>query len=198
MILFEKRFHQGLLDGSTTLTFRSWKTARVKPGSRYRCHPIGVLEVDDVAVVRVGDISEPEARAAGFSDRTELLAYIAQRTGGGDQHEVVRVRFHHAGDGDRTALAMQDQLSAAERREIAEKLSAMDLRSAHGAWTRDTLKIISKHPRVAASKLAQKLDRVTLELKRDVVKLKRLGLTMSFEVGYELSPRGRAFLAGRR
>ena len=30
--------------------------------------------------------------------------------------------------------------------------------------------------------------------KAGVVKLKKLGLTQSFEVGYELSPKGRAFL----
>ena len=32
--------------------------------------------------------------------------------------------------------------------------------------------------------------------KRDVRKLKELGLTRSLEVGYELSPRGRAYLDG--
>jgi hypothetical protein len=33
-----------------------------------------------------------------------------------------------------------------------------------------------------------------MALKTDVRKLKALGLTLSLEVGYELSPRGRAFL----
>jgi hypothetical protein len=32
-----------------------------------------------------------------------------------------------------------------------------------------------------------------MEFKADVVKLKKLGLTQSFEVGYELSPRGRSY-----
>ena len=49
------------------------------------------------------------------------------------------------------------------------------------------------HPRAAASQLARKLGRDTAPFKADVVKLKKLGLTQSFEVGYELSPRGRAF-----
>ncbi len=62
-------------------------------------------------------------------------------------------------------------------------------------WTRTTLKLIEKNPRVAASKLAAKLGRETLEFKTDVRKLKKLGLTQSFEVGYELSPRGKAYLA---
>ena len=57
--------------------------------------------------------------------------------------------------------------------------------------------LIAKHPRIAASKLAAKLERETLPFKVDVRKLKKLGLTQSFEVGYELSPRGRAYLAQR-
>ncbi len=86
MILFEKRFHQGILSGATTLTFRAWKTARVKPGQRYRCHPIGVLEVDAVSVVSVADISDVDARSAGFASRDEIVAYIAEKTGGDEQH----------------------------------------------------------------------------------------------------------------
>jgi hypothetical protein len=46
-----------------------------------------------------------------------------------------------------------------------------------------------------ASKLAKQLGRETLPFKVDVRKLKKLGLTQSFEVGYEISPRGRAYLA---
>ena len=38
------------------------------------------------------------------------------------------------------------------------------------------------------------LGRETLPFKRDVRKLKELGLTRSLEVGYEISPRGRAYL----
>ena len=44
----------------------------------------------------------------------------------------------------------------------------------------------------------ERLGRETLPFKVDVRKLKKLGLTQSFEVGYEISPRGRAFLAAAR
>ena len=41
-------------------------------------------------------------------------------------------------------------------------------------------------------------DRDTISLycafKTDVRKLKRLGLTLSFKVGYEISPRGRVYM----
>ena len=198
MILFEKRFHEGLLSGAVTLTFRSWKTARVRPGQRYRCHPIGVLEVEDVSVVTVGAITEAEAASAGFSSRLELLEYIAVKSGGGEAQQVARVRFHHAGDGDRVALALDTAIDSVSRRDIEQRLAGLDERSASGPWTKKTLALIAKRPRVAASQLAAKLGRETKAFKADVVKLKKLGLTQSFEVGYEISPRGRAFLQARR
>ena len=57
MLLFKKAFHAGLQSGAITLTFRRWQKPHVKPGGRYRCHPIGVLEVDNAAVVPVADIT---------------------------------------------------------------------------------------------------------------------------------------------
>ena len=65
---------------------------------------------------------------------------------------------------------------------------------AKNPWTRKTLALIERKPRIAASKLAASLGRETLDFKTDVRKLKKLGLTQSFEVGYEISPRGRAYL----
>lgn len=62
------------------------------------------------------------------------------------------------------------------------------------SWTAETLSTIEETPRTAASKLAAKLGRETARFKADVVKLKQLGLTQSFEVGYEISPRGKAYL----
>lgn len=70
----------------------------------------------------------------------------------------------------------------------------MDERSSHGPWTAAALDLIARSPRTAASRLARVLRRETRSLKADVVKLKKLGLTQSLEVGYELTPRGRAFL----
>jgi hypothetical protein len=197
MLLFQKRFHDGLVRGAVSLTFRRWEQPHVRPGGRYRCHPIGVLEVDRIDRIHVGAIGDGDARRAGFASRAELLEHLADRGPVHDSTEVYRVELHHAGDGDRVALALEDQLSPDDVAEITRRLGRLDAAGA-AVWTRRTLALIERHPRVAASKLAARVGRETAPFKVDVRKLKRLGLTQSFEVGYELSPRGRAYLAAAR
>ena len=190
-LLFQKRFHQGLIDGTVSLTFRKWSRAQVKPGGRYRCHPIGVLEVDAIDRVTIGDISDDEARKSGFADRRELVEYL----GGPRKSEpVFRVALHHVGDVDAKPEAFAADLSADELDRLTRALAKLDETSERGAWTRATLDLIGKHPHRRAGDLADLLGREKLELKEDVRKLKRLGLTISHEVGYSLSPRGVAYL----
>jgi len=191
MLLFQKRFHPGLVDGRIRLTFRRWGKPHVRPGGRYRCHPIGVVEVDSVDRVPVRGIGEDDARAAGFASRDELLRFISDGPAGPvtPDTEVWRVALHHGGDGDRVAIALDDRLTEADVDTLARRLGRM------GDWTIPTLRLIGRRPRVAASVLARALGRERDPFKIDVRKLKRLGLTQSFEVGYELSPRGRALLA---
>jgi hypothetical protein len=168
----------------------------VKAGGRYRCHPIGVLEVDRVDAARARDVTDAEARRAGFGSRDELLSFLASVGFDKVRPDTVltRVEFHHGGDGDRVEIALDDNLTATAVAEIEERLARMD---AKRSWTAETLDLIRRHPRVAASKLAAKVGRETAPFKADVVRLKKLGLTQSFEVGYEVSPRGKAFLAAR-
>lgn len=191
MLLFKKPFWPGLQSGAITLTVRRWQKPHVRPGGRYRCHPIGVLEVDAVQRVPAGALTEDDARRAGFGSLALLRTYLEELGPLDDATELWRVELHHGGDGDRVELALEDELSADDVTAITAKLARLDR---DAPWTKKTLAIIGKHPRIAASKLAAKLGRETLPFKVDVRKLKRLGLTQSFEVGYEISPRGRAYL----
>jgi hypothetical protein len=195
MLLFKKPFHEGLVNGTITLTFRRWEKPHVRAGGRYRCHPIGVLEVEDIRCVTIRTIGADDAKKAGFASLEDLLAYLGELGPLDDSTAVYRVALHHGGDGDRVALALEDTLTAEDVRDITAKLAKMDGKK---PWTKKTLSLIEDHPRVAASKLAPRLGRETPDFKANVVKLKKLGLTQSFEVGYEISPRGRAYLEAKR
>ena len=195
MLLFKKPFWDRLVSGEITLTFRRWQKPHVRVGGRYRCHPIGVLQVDALEVVPVRSITTDDARRAGFASRDELVAYLDELGPLDADTPIHRVELHHGGDGDRVEIALQADLTREEIQTIEAKLSKMDGKK---PWTMQTLRLIEKNPRIAASKLAAKIGRETLPFKADVVKLKKLGLTQSFEVGYEVAPRGRAYLESLR
>jgi len=201
-VLFKREFHAGLADGSITLTFRRWKRPQVRVGGRYEVGGIGLLQVDAIDPVRVESITAGQARKAGFPDRAALLAAIdrgGRSTTARATAEFYRVRFHHTGADDRPKPPTHETgLSKDELEDLARRLERMDARTREGAWTRDTLELIRRKPEVAASQLAAELGRERAPFKADVRKLKRLGLTISHETGYELSPRGRELLRRKR
>lgn len=198
VLLFQKRFHAGLVSRAITLTVRQWEKPHVKVGGRYRVHPIGVVEVHAVAQVPLAELTDADARRAGFLDLAELTSWmtpVAKATLGPSSH-VWKVELEHVGDGDRIELATQAVLSKDDVALLTKKLARLDARPG-GPWVRQTLGLIARRPRVAASKLARSIGRETEPFKVDVRRLKKLGLTISFEVGYELSPRCRAYLKKR-
>ncbi len=194
MLLFQKRFHAGLVDGSVTLTFRQWPKARVKAGGRYRVHPIGVVEVEEIRATTVGALTEDDARRSGFTGLAALKEYLAQVSDAplSNRRPLWRIALHHAGDEDRVPLALNEELSDDEAAQLYERLAAW---SPPRRWPFRTLRLIEQRPHTAASQLAPSLQLETLPFKEKVRRLKKLGLTQSFEVGYALSPRGRAFVA---
>jgi hypothetical protein len=192
MLLFKKPFWDPIVAGAVTLTFRRWQRPHVKPGGRYRCHPIGVLVVDALSIVPVAAITAEDAACAGFPDRTALIEYLGELGPLAEDTPVYRVAFHHGGDEDRVDAALDDNLTEAAVAELSARLARFDQ---GGPWTAATLEIIGRRPHVAAGLLAAELGRERAAFKEDVRKLKRLGLTQSFEVGYALTPRGIAYLA---
>src|SRR5829696_7166840 len=91
-MLFEQRLWVGLADGTVTVTFRRWRRPRARAGARHRT-PAGVLAIDAVTEVDPGDLTEADARAAGFGSLAELRRQLEGRGDG----PVYRVDFHHAG-----------------------------------------------------------------------------------------------------
>jgi hypothetical protein len=180
---------EAIAAGTVTCAFRRWDRPRVRPGGTQRT-PIGVLEFTAVDPVDEADLTADDARAAGFADLTAL-----QRAQRGDG-QLYRVALRLAGPDPRVALRAKRRLSKAERAEIDARLARMDRASAHGPWTAAVLELIAENPGVRAPDLAARMGRETLPFKRDVRKLKELGLTESIEVGYRLSPRGRAYRRG--
>jgi hypothetical protein len=190
-VLIQARYRDAIVNGEVTLTFRRWKRPQVVAGNTYRT-AAGRMVVDAIDVVDPDRITNAEARRAGFANRAELIGELR----GGPELPTYRIRIHAADDPDpRALLASTVRLTAAEVDDIARRLARLDRASSHGAWTAAVLRTIAERPAVRAADLAATFGRETQPFKLDVRKLKNLGLTLSLEVGYRLSPRGEAYVA---
>jgi hypothetical protein len=91
-------------------------------------------------------------------------------------------------------LAENNKLTPTDVESITKKLDRLDATSKVGPWTRRTLQLIEQQPGVVSTVLAKQMGFERYAFKALVYKLKRHGLTYSLEVGYAISPRGRAYL----
>jgi hypothetical protein len=188
-VLFRPRSLDGIRAGEITLAFRRWDRPRARAGGRQRTM-VGELAIDSVEPVERAAITAGDAARAGHESLDELLAELDARGDG----QIWRVELHWAGEDPRVALREQADLSDVELETLRARLDRLDATSHHGAWTRQTLELIAARPEVRAEDLAASIGREKHPFKRDVRKLKELGLTESLLVGYRISPRGRALL----
>lgn len=199
-MLFQRRFHAGIADGSITKTFRVWSRPQVTAGERYQVGKVGSLLVDTIDQVALSSISESDVAAAGFESREKMTKYLrrASRQPFDDATTVYAVTFHFDGPDDRPGPDTGAPPTEEAAAELSGKLLKMDERHALGPWTLAVLGIIEKRPGVVSTELASQLGRERQQFKNDVRKLKALGLTISLETGYKLSPKGEAYLAAER
>ena len=179
----------GIADGSVTLAFRRWDRPRMRPGSTQRT-TAGVIRIDSVDEVDPETLTDDDARRSGVGSLAELQRLLSRRPGA----SVYRMHVSLAGPDPRVSLRENPDLTPEDRAALDALLDRWDGARAEGPWTRPLLRLIAERPGVRAPDLAASIGRETLPFKRDVRKLKELGLTRSLAVGYEISPRGRAYL----
>jgi hypothetical protein len=187
-VLLDAKTLRGLGDGTVDHTYRRWAVVRVHAGSTMRTR-VGVVEVTALDRVEVDAITDADAAGAGFRSADAARAWIARR-GEGD---LYRVGLRVAGPDPRVALRDDADLDEASVAAIARRLDRMD-RAADEPWTRRYLELVADRPAVVARTLAADVGMERDPFKIRVRRLKELGLTESLDVGYRLSPRGRAFL----
>ncbi|MEU4701466.1 hypothetical protein [Nonomuraea dietziae] len=182
-MLFRQNILEGIADGSVTLAFRRWKRCGVRRGSRLRT-PVGVVEIDGVEEYAAGDVTPQDAVSAGYASLDALWKDLAP------DGTLFRIGLHLSGPDPRTELRERSDLDAGEIAEVRLALDRIDRASRRTPWTADLLLLIRERPMTPAAVLAERLGRPTAALKRDVRRLKELGLTESLDVGYRLSARG--------
>jgi hypothetical protein len=193
-VLVNRTMGAGIAEGSITLLLRRWDAPRAKRGGTQRT-PAGTIRIEDVAEYPSDyHVSDRQARAAGYPDAATAQAQLDRRPA---RHTYVIAVSYLAQD-ERPALAADDRLTACDVAGIAARLDRWDAASRGAPWTRQTLALIAGNEAVRAPDLAARVGLDVPRFKRRVRQLKGLGLTISLDVGYRLSPRGKAFLRATR
>ena len=187
---FEQRLRDGIHSGAIVLAFRRWRRSQVAPGRRYRTG-IDMVEVESVDVVEPSSVDAAQAREAGYTSVGELLADLR----GDPALPVYRIRLRRIdGPDPRDQLARAAGLTDADVAAITVRLAGMDRASSRGPWTGAVLALIADRPGIVSSVLAEAMGWERQEFRLHVRRLKELGLTVSLDVGYRLSPRGESYL----
>jgi hypothetical protein len=141
-----------------------------------------------VRTVRVADVTDADAREVGQPNAEMLVAFCASHTNAAVTPDTLlhRVAFHWSPEVlHKPTLPLE---------EIARRCARLDATSPFGPWTLQTLRLIEEYPQTVSWTLAREIDIPRAEFKLLVRKLKGLGLTTSFPIGYELTELGVAFM----
>jgi hypothetical protein len=188
-VLFHRQHLDGIVAGRITLAFRMWVRPTVRAGGRLRT-AAGVLGIDAVDRIDPSELTDDDARAAGFDALVDLHREIDRDRGG----SLYRIRVRYAGPDERASLREQTSLTDGEWARIRKVVAGLDASGPSGPWVVALLRIIAARPGRRSDHLARDLGLDRAWLKTRIRKLKELGITESLEVGYRISPRGQVVL----
>lgn len=80
-------------DGAITLQFRRWMKRTVKPGGTLKTK-VGLLGIGDITRITAADVTEADARRAGFRDVADFLKWLDTMKPG----ELDRIEVRYIGE----------------------------------------------------------------------------------------------------
>ncbi len=187
-MLLKLKVLKKIRSGDISIVYRKWKRPSVKKGSVINS-AVGQLKILKVEQIEEERINRNEINKAGYSDWKDLVNDLRKYDG-----QIFKVTLRYVGEDPRISLREKIDISDTEMKNILSKLDRLDRYSKQGSWTNETLKSIDTYPELRAADLAKKLGRDKDWLKIQIRKLKNMGLTISLEKGYKISPRGSAVL----
>src|SRR5262245_36961767 len=188
-MLFKEKFLKGIRDGTITVAFRRWHRPSVRSGGTLLT-AAGQLSISSVSQISLKEISERDARRAGYDSLEVLLEELKSR----DEGDIYRIDLGPMRADPRIALRKVAKPTQDDRNETLKRLHRLDTNPADGPWVLRTLQLIHSRPGVRAGDLCRVVGQPIERFKPNVRKLKAMGLTESLEVGYRLSPRGVVFM----
>lgn len=188
-MLFKVIQLQGIKSGEITVAFRKWQKVLIKSGSLLQTS-VGLLEIGKIETIKENDITDKDAMLAGFNDTKQLLESFNHSSAG----TIFKISVSYHSADPRIKLRNQTELSEQQFADLKVRLERLDRYSKQGFWTEKILLTIKDSPNLHAIGIATLTGFEKEWLKLNIRKLKNLGLTISHNVGYELSPLGKEYL----
>jgi hypothetical protein len=108
-VQFSRDLRPAVLSGDLTVTFRLWRTPKVRVGGRYRVGE-GCVQVDSVELVPFAAIDEEDLRRSGETDREALRRRAAHAGPIEDDTLLYRIEFRVVDDPE-TSVTQSDRPS---------------------------------------------------------------------------------------
>ncbi|WP_048648653.1 hypothetical protein [Nitratireductor soli] len=188
-MLFKQAILEGIARGEVRLAFRRWKRPSVVAGTPLRT-ALGTVRIGNVAPIAETELNETAAQSAGYAS----LAALRQDLRSDGERTLYRIEIDGIEADRRVALRENTTIDTADFTALTDRFQRWDAACGRDAYHRRILEAIAREPAARAADLAALLGVEKLKFKRDVRKLKELGLTESLDVGYRLSPRGERVL----
>lgn len=185
-MLFKKDDKKRIVSGAMTATLRSWKRCQAKVGGQYNIPPYGAIEVTEIHETPLESVEVETLACAGYPSPDAAAARLKVPA----TASVYVVVFRYLGKDP----VKQPDTGEAGNDDLADIMARLQRMDAQASWTRATLELIAENPGTRAGDLAPNVNQDLATFKRNVRKLKALGLTESLETGYRLSARGRQLL----
>ena len=144
---------------------------------------LGVIRVIDVETIEENAITKTDATKGGY-ESVDLLMTALNKTSG----RIYKVKVTYESEDPRLELREKTDLPEEGVQKIKTKLERLD--KTRGPWVLKVMKLIKRYPERRAGDLAEIMQMDKLDFKVNVRKLKNLGLTISHDIGYSLSPLG--------
>jgi hypothetical protein len=93
VVQFSPELRDDVAAGDITVSFRLWRSPKVRVGGRYAVGPVHI-EVDAIDVVPFSSITRADVRRSGERDRESLRRRAAHAGPIGDDTLLYRVEFH--------------------------------------------------------------------------------------------------------
>lgn len=181
-MIFKMHELVGIKSGEISLTFRRWEKPAVKKGGSQKS-AMGVIRFKDVVLVAEKSITKLDAKKAGYESVDALMKVLNKWPG-----KIYKIKVEYESEDPRLELREKLELTEEEYEKLKVKLDRLD--KTRGPWVLKVLMLIKRNPEVRAGDLADVMQMDKFDFKINVRKLKNLGLTVSHEIGYSISPLG--------